>query len=184
MRKADYKIARELLQKLSENNSDAELRQRARTMLAQLVTMEEQLANSGEDPRNRPILRDSDNSGAQPKGRKNVDPSVYLREALRKPEAGETQVQGLLMRIDCDAKGITFVVKVGEGMLKLTTTSFEDFDLTSFSPDGGTEIKCGPREPENNVIVAYVPAGTGGKTDGIAKSMEFVPKDFKLKTEP
>ncbi|MGI9068708.1 MAG: tetratricopeptide repeat protein [Pyrinomonadaceae bacterium] len=184
MRKADYKIARELLQKLSENNSDAELRQRAQTMLAQLVTMEEQLANSGEDSRNRPTLRDSVNSGPQPKGRKNVDPSVYLREALRKPEAGETQVQGLLMRIDCDAKGITFVVRVGEGMLNLTTTSFEDFDLTSFSPDGGTEIKCGPRQPENNVIVAYVPAGTRGKTDGIAKSMEFVPKDFKLVAAP
>ncbi len=183
MRKADYKIARELLQKLSENNSDAELRQRAQTMLAQLVTMEEQLANSG-DSRNRPTLRDSVNSGPQPKGRKNVDPSVYLREALRKPEAGETQVQGLLMRIDCDAKGITFVVRVGEGMLNLTTTSFEDFDLTSFSPDGGTEIKCGPRQPENNVIVAYVPAGTRGKTDGIAKSMEFVPKDFKLVAAP
>jgi len=184
MRKEDHKIARELLQKLSENNSDAELRQRAQTMLAQLVTMEEQLANSAEDSRNRPTLRDSVNSGPQPKGRKNVDPSVYLREALRKPEAGETQVQGLLMRIDCDEKGITFVVRVGEGMLNLTTTSFEDFDLTSFSPDGGTEIKCGPRQPENNVIVAYVPAGTRGKTDGIAKSMEFVPKDFKLVAAP
>jgi FimV-like protein len=187
MRKEDYKTARELLQKLSENNSDAELRKRAQTMLGQLVSMEEQLAahgNSGEDSANKPTLRDSANSGAQPKGRKNNDPSVYLREALRKPEAGETQVQGLLMRIDCDAKGITFVVQVGEGMLNLTTTSFEDVDLTSFSPDGGREITCGPRKPENNVIVAYVPAGTRGKTDGIAKSMEFVPKEFKLKTEP
>ena len=70
-------------------------------------------------------------------------------------------------------------------MLKLTTTSFEHVDLTSFSPDGGNEIKCGPRKPENNVIVAYVPASDArAKTNGVAKSIEFVPNDFKLKTEP
>lgn len=42
--KEDYKTARELLQKLSENNSDAELRQRAQDLLAQMTTREEQLA--------------------------------------------------------------------------------------------------------------------------------------------
>jgi hypothetical protein len=54
---------------------------------------------------------------------------------------------------------------------------------TSFSPDAGHEINCGPRQPENNVIVAYVSASDDrAKTDGVAKSIEFVPKDFKLKT--
>src|SRR2546425_2553476 len=155
MRKEDYQTARDLLQKLSENNSDAELRQRAQAMLAQVITMEQQLArfpDSGKHSGNRPTSRDSVNSGVQPEVKRNFDSSSYLREALRKPQADETQVQGLLVRIDCDAKGITFIVQVGERMLKLTTTSFEDVDITSFSPDAGHEINCGPRQPENNVI--------------------------------
>ena len=114
-----------------------------------------------------------------------IDPSSYLREALRKPNAGETQAQGMLARIDCDAKGIIFTVKINERLLKLKTRSFEDLDLTSFSPDAGGEITCGPRKPENNVVVNYVAAGEArAKVDGIAKSIEFVPKDFQLKVQP
>jgi tetratricopeptide (TPR) repeat protein len=187
LRKEDYKTARELLQKLSENNSDEELKQRSQTMLAQLIAMEEDRArwNSAGDPANRPPIQTSVNSDAQPQVIGSVDPASYLREALRKPEEGETQVQGLLKQIDCDAKGITFTVQIGERVLKLTTKSFDDVDLTSFSPDGGSEIKCGPRKPENNVILDYVPAGAAGaKTNGVVKSIEFVPKDFKLKSVP
>lgn len=188
MRKEDYKSARDIFQKLSENNSYPELRRRAQTMLAQLVTREEELTryrNSRADSANRPPLQVSVNSDAQPEVIANVDPSSYLREALRKPEAGETQAQGLLVRIDCDAKGITFIVKVGETTLKLTTASFENVNLTSFSADGGNEIKCGPRRPENNVVLDYVPASEArAKTNGVMKSIEFVPRDFKLKVVP
>ncbi|HVQ36567.1 MAG TPA: tetratricopeptide repeat protein, partial [Pyrinomonadaceae bacterium] len=189
MRKEDFQIARELLQKLSANNSDAELSQRAQSMLAQLINREEELArykNAAGSPDNRPTVQSTVNSGGQSElVVASTDPSSYLREALRKPEAGETQTQGLLRQIDCDAKGITFTVQVGGEILKLTTPSFDDVDLTSFSPDGGNEIKCGPRKPENNVIVDYVPASDArAKTNGVAKSIEFVPKDFKLKAGP
>ena len=89
------------------------------------------------------------------------------------------------MRIDCDAKGLTFIVKVGGALLKFTAKSFENIDITSFSPDAGNEITCGPRKPENNVVMSYVP-GTDAraKTNGVAVSMEFVPKDFKLVATP
>lgn len=188
LRKEDYKTARDLLQKLSENNSDAELRQHAQAVLAQLVTREEELAryrNSTGSSGNRQPSQDSVKAGAQPEVVGSTDPSSYLREALRKPEAGETQIQGRLVRIDCDAKGITFIVEVGERILKFSTASFEDMDLTSFSADGGSEIKCGPRKPENNVILDYVPASDARvKTNGVVKSIEFVPKDFKLKAVP
>ncbi|HYJ86944.1 MAG TPA: tetratricopeptide repeat protein [Pyrinomonadaceae bacterium] len=194
MGKEDYKAARELLQKLSENNSDAELRQRAQYLLAQMATREEQLARyreSRDDPGSRPTLRepgktdnplrDPINSDNQPDVKVNTDPSVYLREALRKPAAGETQIQGLLVRIDCDAKGIMFTVKVGDALLKLTAKSFEHIDITSFSPEAGNEITCGPRKPENSVVVVYLPeTNARAKTNGVAVSMEFVPKDFKL----
>ncbi|MGI9068707.1 MAG: hypothetical protein ACR2HX_20185 [Pyrinomonadaceae bacterium] len=40
-------------------------------------------------------------------------------------------------------------------------------------------------QPENDVVINYVPAAdTRTRIDGVAKSIEFVPSDFKLKTEP
>lgn len=121
----------------------------------------------------------------QPKTEMKVDPSSYLREALRKPAASETQVQGDLLRIDCDAKGLIFTVKVGDALLKFTAKSFEHIDITSFSPDAGNEITCGPRKVESKVIVIYsLDTNARAKTNGVAVSMEFVPKDFKLVATP
>ncbi len=58
---------------------------------------------------------------------------AVLRETLRKPATGETQIQGTLTRIDCDAKNIIFVVKVNGRLLKLNTDSFRHMDLVTFS---------------------------------------------------
>lgn len=110
------------------------------------------------------------------------DPSSYLREALRKPQAGETQAQGTLVRVDCDEKGMTFLIRLTDRLLKLSASSFESVEMTSFSADAGGEITCGLRKPENNVVVSYVGSTDArAKFDGMAKSLDFVPPDFKLK---
>jgi len=136
------------------------------------------------------------------------DPSSYLQEVLRKPAAGETQLQTTLVRIDCAKKAITFVIKTGDRLLRLRTDSFDHVEITTYSPDVAGEITCGPRKPENMVVVCFVPstdtktsdtrtktgdtpakprlrgADTGAKPDGTIRSLEFVPKDFKLKQPP
>ena len=38
------------------------------------------------------------------------------------------------MRIECDAKGIVFVVQTESGLLRLRTASFEDIELTTYDP--------------------------------------------------
>jgi Tfp pilus assembly protein PilF len=185
MRKEDLKTARQLLEKLSGNSSDEDVRQRARMQLVQLDSVEEmkermRAFNEMRASQPSPMLGDSAGVGGETAVEKN-DPSSYLREALRKPASDERQTQGTLVRIECDARGITFVVMTGQRLLKLKTDSFEHVDITSFSPDAGNEITCGPRKPENNVILIYVPASDArAKVDGVAKSVEFVPKDFKL----
>jgi hypothetical protein len=101
---------------------------------------------------------------------------------LRKPAAGETQLQGTLLRIECDAKGIVFVVQTDSGLLKLRTASFDDIELTTYDPKVAGEIGCGERKPANVVVVCYVPnTDKKIKADGVLKSIEFVPTDFKLK---
>jgi len=189
LRKEDFKTARQLIAKLIVNN-DAEIRQRAQGLLAQLVSIEEQLARiqaaREERPsgsRSSPTLRDSSDASRPSDAVENrYDPAVVLRESLRRPAAGETQAQGTLARIDCDAKSITFIVKINGRLFKLNTDSFRNVGLMSFSEDAGRQVTCGPRKPENNVVVCYLAAtDPRAKIDGLIKSIEFVPPDFKLK---
>ena len=60
---------------------------------------------------------------------------------------------------------------------------FEQIAIVAFTTDAGGEITCGPRRPENMVVITYVPAREKekSKVDGETAALEFVPKDFVLK---
>lgn len=186
LRKRDYKTARPLLDELSKSNSDEEVRQSAQQMLSELDSYEKQIAEIEAARKAAGASQVMASSTSQPETVTTPappsDPSYYLREVLRKPEAGETQLQATLVKIDCDAKGMVFVVRTPTGELRLSTKSFDDIELTTYSADVKGEISCGPRKPENVVIICYLPtADKRVKSDGILKSIEFVPADFKLK---
>ena len=188
LRKEDFKAARQLIDKII-GNGDADMSRRAQGLLTQLVSVEEQLARINKQKeqqesasRQSTTPLDSGDATVQTSVVENFDPAAALRESLRKPVTGETQTQGTLTRIDCDARGITFVVKVNERLLKLNTDSFGHANILSFSEDAGNELTCGARRTQNNVVVAYVPVTVPrAKIDGVLKSLEFVPPDFKLK---
>jgi len=179
LHKQDFKTAREILEKLRQNHSDQRLRKQAESMLTQLEARAEQIdrieatqkANgSGDGSSTKVVTVDPS------------DPSAFLRQALRRPGAGERQVQALLVRVDCDGNGIVFIVRVKDGLLKLRADNFQNVSMLSFSNDAGREITCGPRRPENTVVICFVPSSdTRSKIAGSIKSIEFVPRDFKLK---
>lgn len=196
MRDRDYKTARPLLEQLATSNAEEQLRQRASQMLAQIDSYEKQLTAFNEAEKsavgrggNNPLVVSPDSetparsatSAPSSASTTSSDPSSSLREVLRTPAAGETQLQATLIKIECDAKGIVFVLQTPTGLLRLSTRNFEEIDLTTYSPDVKGEIGCGPRKTEN-VVVGYVP-GVDKRTrsDGVLKSIEFVPADFKLK---
>lgn len=189
LRQENFTAARQLIDKLNVEAEDAELRRRAKALLAQLVAVEAQVARIRKQQEEQ---ASSGRDGNAPGGSSSeafeetivnkVDPAAILRESLRKPATGEKQIQGTLTRIDCDAKGITFIVKIGERLLKLGTDSFQRMDIVTFSDDMRGDITCGPRKPENNVVVAYIPStAPRAKVDGVIKSVEFVPRDFTLR---
>jgi tetratricopeptide (TPR) repeat protein len=186
LRKQDYKSARGLLEQVAKSNADEEDRQQAETLLNQISSYEAALAQiaeakkrgGGSEPTVATVGTDADSSAPQ----QPPDPSSYLREVLRAPKEGETQLQGTLVKIECDAKGIVFVVQSGGRVLRLVTKTFEDIDITTYDPKSGSEITCGPRKQESVVVVCYVPnTDKRVKADGVLKSVEFVPADFKLK---
>jgi len=177
LRKNDYRMARELLEVVAKSNADQELRGHAEQLLKQVKFYEEAKARNEEARRkgirtveSEPVLV----SGSRSTKAEETDPSSYLREVLRAPGAGETQLQATLVKIECEAKGIVFVVQTANGLLRLRTAKFEDIEITTYDPKVAGEITCGARKPENVVVVCYLP-------NGVLKSIEFVPADFKLK---
>jgi tetratricopeptide (TPR) repeat protein len=188
-RKGEYKTARDLLEQVTKSKADDEVRQHAEELLKQIRTYEEQTAQY-EAAKKRAaasaigpsVVYSADTTKTSPEP---TDPSSYLREALRSPKAGETQLQAKLVKIECDPKGIVFVVQTATGLLRLKTASFDEIELTTYDPTIKGEISCGPRKPENVVIVCYLPnTDKRVKMHGILKSIEFVPSDFKLKPTP
>jgi tetratricopeptide (TPR) repeat protein len=187
MRSGDYKQSRQLLEQVAKAATEDGRRQSAEAMLAQLRALEEyqervkQRRSAGTQSSVGPtesndivITQTVDTSGSS-------DPSSYLRDVLRKPGDGEKQLQAILLRIDCDGKNIFFVLKAGERTLRLRTNSFEDMEITTYDPKVQGDITCGVRKPENSVLVCFIPQFDKRlKTDGVIKSIEFVPADFKL----
>jgi tetratricopeptide (TPR) repeat protein len=204
MRKNDYKAARQMFEQVSKSETDEQMRQYSQTMLEQLRKIEEnrELYESAKkranDAQREPDIsyapaatRTTDSTGTrssepapstvpQPAS----DPSSYLREVLRPPGEGETQLQATLLRLECDGKGVTFVLQTANGLLRLRTASLEDIEITTYDPKVKGELTCGERKPENPVIVCFTPNSDKKiKADGILKSIEFVPVDFKLKAQ-
>ncbi len=192
MRNRDYKAARVVLEQLAKSNAEEEFRERASRMLAQIDSYEKDLAafndaqkSAGAGGGSQPLDVSSGSEivvSDETKTTTPSDPWAALREVLRTPAAGEAQTQATLVKIECDAKGIVFVLQTPTGLLRLAAKSFDDIELTTYSPEVKGEIGCGPRKPENVVIICYVPgADKRTKTDGVLTSIEFVPTDFKLK---
>jgi tetratricopeptide (TPR) repeat protein len=196
----DYKTSRQMLEQVAKSaNADEYLRQHSATLLKQIQEIEDTAGTFDQlQPRKRsnngpPALvnagSDSSSSAATtgssrpaPAPTPAADPSSYLREVLRPPGAGETQLLGKLLRLECDAKGITFVIETEAGLLRLRTANFEDIEITTYDTSVKGEITCGERKPVNVVVVCYLPnTDKKIKADGLLKSIEFVPNDFKLK---
>jgi hypothetical protein len=90
-------------------------------------------------------------------------------------------LQARLVKIECEAKGIVFVVQTATGLLRLRTATFDDIAITTYDPKVNGEITCGPLKMPATVVVCYLPGvNKRTKVDGVLKSVEFVPADFKL----
>jgi tetratricopeptide (TPR) repeat protein len=180
MRKNDYKMARSLLEQVAKSNED-EARM-AEPMLAQITKFEKELAAYEESLKNRPQVSVA---AEETVITQSSDPSSGLREVLRKPRDGETQIHAKLMKIECEVRNvIIFVVQTPSGLLRLRTNNFAGINIVTYTDEVSGDISCGPRKPVNAVVINYIPnTDKRSKSDGILKSVDFVPSDFKLMPE-
>jgi tetratricopeptide (TPR) repeat protein len=190
MRKENFAEARQLLEPLARNSPNPDLRQHAQLLLEGVTRTEERLAHDKalekevvarleNSERSRPPQTDG-NSVALP-GSVQQDWNSLLSQSLRQPGDGEKRVQGTLTAIDCNARGMTFKVRTGDRLLQFHSDNFERLQITAFTSEVPREIVCGPRKPENAVVITYAAARAGSKADGEASAIEFVPANFVLK---
>jgi len=188
IRKQRFADARNLLEPIAQNSPNPNLRQEAQALLEGTRRTEEQMARFKEYQKEA-AARESTLRAAPPAQGPTLTPTntptqddenAALEEALRKPQAGEKHLQGVLTAVQCDAKGIVFQVRAGDRQLKFHADNFEQVDVTAFTTDVGGHINCGVRKPENPVVVTFA-VKAGSKFDGEAVALEFVPAKFVLK---
>lgn len=204
MRRQDFDAARKLVEPIAQTSPDATVRAGAQRLLNSIVSVQEQLARFKADGESSSAGAGNSGGGAprlvyrgdpddavttrQPPTKEEEEKMIAeatmsaVEEALRKPAAGETRVRGVLVRIECDAKGIIFVVKEGARVLKFRSADFQNLHIMAFTPDAMGDLGCGARDPESAVVMTYRPAKDArAKADGDAVALEFVPKSFQLK---
>lgn len=215
LRKQDFKSARAILEPMARSSgTDRQLRAHAQMLLDSIAKYEEQRSRFEEQmarlkerqdktkeegggldstvstaapPRLKRRGDGSANGATEPEesGPEETTAETGYQIPIRKPEAGEEQARGLLIRIECDPKGATFIVKVGEQTLRLRTTNFNGIKFTTYTPDINGDITCGARNPANEVVVTFRPSKDArAKFNGDVVAVDFVPKDFKLEQNP
>jgi tetratricopeptide (TPR) repeat protein len=200
VRQEKFEEAKKTAELLARDASDPGLRATAQSVLASIQRYEEQFkqykAAKEEFERGSPRLvvreekdeKGSDETAAEAASGKPVEEQVAdafaqaIGDALRKPQAGETRVQGVLTRIECGPKGLVFVFTAGDKTLRLAAAGFGGLHIVSFNQQAGGELTCGARKVETPSVITYRPAADArAKTDGALVAMEFVPANFKLK---
>lgn len=174
-------LAKQILVPLS-NTKDRNIKRQAELILASIKQYEDAMAryNSGAPQLQQPKSDEPSEPPANP-----MSESDYLQESLRRVEAGETRIQGLFVKLDCNSNGVAFfMIQSGDKLYKIRASALGNVQLIAYVP-GATEVGCGPRKNQENVVMTFRPAkdpkDAKAKIDGDAIAMELVPKDFQLK---
>jgi tetratricopeptide (TPR) repeat protein len=201
LRQQNIDAALKIVEPLAQNSPDPQIKANAQSLLKLITNFQEQMAKfesareagdrgrqgSTEDAPPR-LLKQGEKSRRTEETGTPSEPDTIgmsqeeammraMREAMRKPQAGELRARGVLTHIECNAKGATFYIRVGEQILKLFGGDMSGLHMMAFTQqESGGEIACGPRKPESQVVVTYRPRDKGG--DLVA--VEFVPASFTL----
>ncbi len=191
MQQRDYAAARQLLEGVIRAG-DPQTRAHAQQMLDTINSIETQAARWKRDDESRakesaPETNTTDGPPQLRRRESNTQSGESAAETdaprpslpLRLPRAGEEQVRGLLVNIDCTGDDILLTIRIGERLLKLQSPGLEDIEFVTYSPKISGDITCGTRKPENPVIVTYRPTkNTRARIDGQVIAVSFITKEM------
>lgn len=104
---------------------------------------------------------------------KRVTPEAETRPAYRELQLGESQVEGLLQRVDCPTgKPVSFVVRVKDKPERFEAARLTDVEYIAHTPDFKGPMSCGGRGSGDRVLLTWTTAGTARR----AVAVEFLPR--------
>ena len=138
----DFPTARNTLAPVLSSNYRPQVRERARSLMGQVVRMEEAYSKRGNPPVAPPVATGPPTaSGGSPL-------PVGVQWVFRELRSGEQRIEGVLERIDCARpSGITLVVRADGGVKRFTAAQFSDIDFITYREQQGGSISCGERKP-------------------------------------
>jgi tetratricopeptide (TPR) repeat protein len=187
MRQQKFDLARQTLEPL-RTASDRQLQKQAEMLLDSIKRYQDQTAQynamRNSAPTDRPELKRNESTEEATTEAPPKSESDYLREAMRPLGAGEQQIQGLFMKLDCD-KGVGyFTIQGSDRAYRIRATALQQVQLTAYT-QAAAQVSCGARKDPENVVLTFRPTNdpkdARAKIDGDAIAVEVVPKDFKLK---
>jgi hypothetical protein len=83
------------------------------------------------------------------------------------------QLSGFLSLIDC-REGLTLTVESDPDTYLFHTDNPDRVEFATFTPDVGSEVRCGPLDPPVPVVITFDQAPEGSEFIGVPNKIEFV----------
>lgn len=182
MKKQNFQDARAITQKVVQTAPDDQLKLYSINTLNLINNWEAQMeaAKNAEKALQNPAVTEKPLSEEEILRLNQIALREALNQALRKPQATEKRMAGLLVTVECEANQIVFTFMEKGKTYKLRSNSFNDVILTSFIPnDAGTQIGCNIQTVKKFAVLTYRPSRSSASSFlGEAVAFEFVPENF------
>jgi hypothetical protein len=174
MMRSDYRNAREILAPMMSGRYPENIRDHARTLMGEAVTLEQREREYLERPKPAAPRPEAEAAPAAPPP--GADEPT-MRPIFRVIEADEQRAEGLLERIVCGPRGATLELRSEGTLLTFEVPRLDAVDFISYRPSLTGAVHCGARTPPDHVYVTWreaagLPDGVKGRTVAV----EFLPK--------
>jgi len=175
-RREEFDAARKVLDPLALGGTSAQVRVQTQSLLASIAARESYLTR----------VKDLNEKIAAKTAREEAPPGVLQPcdapqpgPQLKKLRFSGEQVCGMLVRVECEEKGIVLIIESGGRTLRFRNDSLNSIRFVTYTADVRGQVTCGVRAQSTPVLLTYRPAkNAGGQTDGEVIAVEFIPKDW------
>ena len=165
----DFAGVRSVLGPVIARATDPAERDRARMLLGRSVELQKL-----RDAPAEPVAPVSSPAGSGPTTR-----APRVIPVFRSLGDGERRDTGVFEAVQCGPKGVVFVVRTAEQVLRARAARFEDVEFIAYRTLASPSINCGAQKPAMEVYLTWrPPSGSSDQTDGTAVAVEVLPESF------
>ena len=165
----DFAGVRSVLGPVIARATDAAVTDRARMLLGRSVELQK-LREAPAEPAT-PV--------SSPAGSGPTTKAPRVIPGFRSLGDGERRDTGVFEAVQCGPKGVVFVVRTAERVLRARAARFEDVEFIAYRTLASPSINCGAQKPAMEVYLTWrPPSGSSDPTDGTAVAVEVLPESF------